>query len=249
MAQTGLTGGDKARMRTYDAVFFDAANTLLYPFPSVGAIYAEVAHRYGVSTTEMAVHTAFRRAWNDTLALAQHDPVRYGVGEADGRRFWHSLVHATFAQIALPENFEAFFDDLYWLFAQPTVWRLFADGLPVLQRLRQQGYLVGIISNWDIRLLNLLQGLHLMSYLHHVSISAVVGWEKPHAAIFQHATQAVGVPPNRALHVGDSFHADVQGAAQAGLQPLWLQRQGKPESAYPVIHDLYGVLAWLDAHP
>jgi putative hydrolase of the HAD superfamily len=235
-------------MRTYDAVFFDAANTLLYPFPSVGAIYAEVACRYGVQTTETAVHSAFRRAWNDTLMLAQRDPVRYGVGEPDGRRFWHTLVHATFAQIAVPDDFEIFFDELYWLFAQPTVWRLFPDGLPVLQHLRQQGYIVGIISNWDIRLHNLLQGLNLMPYLHHVSISAVVGWEKPHGAIFQHATQAVGILPSRALHVGDSLQADVQGAVQAGLQPLWLQRQGTPESAYPVIHDLYGVLDWLTTH-
>jgi putative hydrolase of the HAD superfamily len=235
-------------MRTYDAVFFDAANTLLYPFPSVGAIYAEVADRYGVHTTETAVHSAFRRAWSDTLTLAQCDPVRYGVGEPDGRRFWHTLVHATFAQIAVPNDFEIFFDELYWLFAQPTVWRLFPDVLPVLEHLRQQGYIVGVISNWDLRLHHLLQGLNLMPYLHHVSISAVVGWEKPHGAIFQHAMQAVGLQPNRALHVGDSLQADVQGAAQAGLQPLWLQRQGTPESTYPVIRDLYGVLDWLATH-
>ena len=38
-------------MRKYDAVFFDAANTLLYPYPSVGDVYAEVAARYGVVTT------------------------------------------------------------------------------------------------------------------------------------------------------------------------------------------------------
>ena len=42
-------------MRNYDAVFFDAANTLLYPYPSVGAVYAEVAARYGVTTTADAV--------------------------------------------------------------------------------------------------------------------------------------------------------------------------------------------------
>ena len=32
-------------MRPYDAIFFDAANTLLYPYPSVGTLYAEVAAR------------------------------------------------------------------------------------------------------------------------------------------------------------------------------------------------------------
>ena len=124
-------------MRNYDAVFFDAANTLLYPYPSVGAVYAEVAARYGVTTTADAVQAAFGGAWAEAQAVT--DPVRYGVGEPDGRRFWHALVHATFAQIALPDDFEGFFDELYWLFSKPTVWRLYPECLTVLQTLRQRG--------------------------------------------------------------------------------------------------------------
>lgn len=235
-------------MRNYDAVFFDAANTLLYPYPSVGAVYAEVAARYGVTTTAEAVQAAFRRAWSEVQATT--DPVRYGVGEPDGRRFWHALVHATFAQVALPDDFETFFDELYWLFSQPTVWRLYPECLTVLRALRRQGYTVGIISNWDIRLLDLLHGLGLMACVQHVSISAVVGWEKPHGNIFTHALDAVGVTPARAVHVGDSLHADVRGARQAGMQPLWLQRDGETRRAgawdnEEVIHDLNGVLEWL----
>ena len=235
-------------MRKYDAVFFDAANTLLYPFPSVGDIYAEVAGRYGVLTTGTRVQQAFRQVWGSMQQRAQHDPVRYGVGEPDGRRFWHTLVHEVFAQIALPADFDTFFDELYWLFARPTVWRLFPECQDVLQRLHQQGYLLGIISNWDIRLLEILQGHHLMQYIQHVSISAVVGWEKPHAEIFRHATAAVGVSPGRSLHIGDSLQADVQGAQQAGLQPLWLQRDGFTPGDHPSIRDLYGVLTWLEQH-
>ena len=235
-------------MPKYEAVFFDAANTLLYPYPSVGEVYAQVAGRYGVATTGEAVQGAFRQAWGTVETLASHDPVRYGVGEPDGRRFWHTLVHATFRQLTLPERFDDFFEELYLLFEQPTVWRLFPECLEVLQTLRQQGYLVGVISNWDIRLLALLQGMGLMTYVQHVSISALVGWEKPHSAIFQHALTAVAVPAARALHIGDNVRADAYGAQQAGLQPLWLQRQGATHAEYPVIRDLYGVLTWLDAH-
>ena len=238
-------------MRNYDAVFFDAANTLLYPYPSVGAVYAEVAARYGVTTTADAVQEAFRWAW--AKAQQSTDPVRYGVGEPDGRRFWHALVRDTFAQIALPDDFEAFFDELYWLFSKPTVWRLYPECLTVLQILRRRGYTVGVISNWDIRLLDLLYGLGLMDSVQHVSISAIVGWEKPHGTIFAHALDAVGVVPARAVHVGDSLHADVHGARQAGMQPLWLRRDGDAHrDRVPgddgVIHDLNGVLDWLTKH-
>ena len=238
-------------MRKYDAVFFDAANTLLYPYPSVGAVYAEVAARYGVSTTGDAVQAAFRRSWGE--AQAATGPVRYGVDEPDGRRFWHALVHATFAQIALPEDFENFFDELYQLFSQPQVWRLYPESLPVLRTLGQQGYIVGVISNWDIRLQNLLHGLGVMACVQHVSISALVGWEKPHGHIFTHALEAVGVAPARAVHVGDNLHADVEGARQAGMQPLWLRRDGEPRgdgvlADDEVIRDLNGVVDWLARH-
>ncbi len=235
-------------MRKYDAAFFDAANTLLYPYPSVGEVYAQVASRYGVETTGEAVQRAFRQAWGPVETLARNDPVRYGVGEPDGRRFWHTLVHATFSKLTVPEHFDDFFEELYQLFKQPTVWRLFPECLEVLQTLRQQGYMVGVISNWDIRLLELLQSMGLMTYVQHVSISALVGWEKPHSAIFAHALAAVAVPPARALHIGDNLQADALGAHQAGLQPLWLQRRGATHADYPVIRDLYGVLTWLEAH-
>jgi putative hydrolase of the HAD superfamily len=235
-------------MRKYDAVFFDAANTLLYPFPSVGDIYAEVAACYGVTTTGTVVQEAFGQVWSRVQTLAQRNPVRYGVGEPDGRRFWHTLVHEVFSTIALPSDFDAFFDELYWRFGRPEVWRLFPECREVLRTLQQQGYIVGVISNWDIRLLDILRGHELMPYVQHISISAVVGWEKPHIEIFQHATTAIAVMPERALHIGDSLQVDVQGAAQAGLQPLWLQRQGDVQSDYPMIRDLHGVLAWLHQH-
>ncbi len=235
-------------MRQYDAVFFDAANTLLYPFPSVGTHYANVAARYGIDTDAAAVQRAFRQTWGQIHTHAQDDPVRYGVGEPDGRRFWHALVHATFTQIALPNDFDAFFEELYQLFAQPTVYRLYPEVLTVLQRLREQQYIVGVISNWDIRLEGILAGLGLMPYFDHVSISAVVGWEKPHREIFQHATDAIGVAPQRALHIGDSLREDIHGADHAGLQPLWLQRQDTPTTSYPAIQDLSDILTWLETH-
>ena len=55
---------------------------------------------------------------------------------------------------------------------------------------------------------------------------------KPDSAIFEQALQRLGVPPERALHVGDSLHADVGGARRAGITPVWLCRENR-------IHDLH----------
>lgn len=48
---------------------------------------------------------------------------------------------------------------------------------------------------------------------------------KPHVAIFEALGEAVGVPRESILYVGDSRLADVVGAKNAGLQAAWLRRK------------------------
>ena len=50
--------------------------------------------------------------------------------------------------------------------------------------------------------------------------SRVVGVAKPDPAIFAFALEAVGVAPDRAIHVGDTPAADVAGARAAGIHPV-----------------------------
>jgi len=59
-------------------------------------------------------------------------------------------------------------------------------------------------------------------------ISGEVGAAKPQAAIFTLALAAVGVPPERAVMIGDAPQADVAGARRAGLAAVWLNRAGQP---------------------
>jgi putative hydrolase of the HAD superfamily len=50
--------------------------------------------------------------------------------------------------------------------------------------------------------------------------SSVVGFSKPDPAIFRLALEAAGVPPERALMVGDTPAADVAGARAAMVRPI-----------------------------
>ena len=52
------------------------------------------------------------------------------------------------------------------------------------------------------------------------------GSGKPHAAIFEAAAMSVGVAPGAVLHVGDDAALDVVGARNAGMQAVWLAREG-----------------------
>jgi putative hydrolase of the HAD superfamily len=230
----------------FRAVFFDAANTLLHPEPPVGELYVRTAQKYGVDVAAAEVQTQFRRSWEVLQAKAVGDPVRYGIGEADGRRWWHALVAETFRPLGLPQPFEVFFDELYRLFGDPDVWRVYPEVFEVLESLKTRGMIMGVLSNWDIRLQPLLERLGLMPYFDHVVLSAVVGWEKPHPRIFRSALDLAGVSADEVLHVGDSYQQDVVGAQQVGMYAVWLRRRGEQTANCPVISSLRELLAIVD---
>jgi HAD superfamily hydrolase (TIGR01549 family) len=105
---------------------------------------------------------------------------------------------------------------------------LYEDVLPTLDRLQQMDLKMGIISNWDTPLHAMVEELGLAPYFEVVVAShdQRVRSAKPDAAIFEYALNAVGVSPEEAVHVGDSFEADIMGAHSAGLRAILLDRDG-----------------------
>ena len=89
---------------------------------------------------------------------------------------------------------------------------------------------IGCVSNADTApLMTAIERLGL-------SFDAVISSEatrcyKPEPEIFRQALEALGVTAERALHVGDSLHSDISGAAGAGITTVWLRRSDR-------IHDI-----------
>lgn len=215
------------RGRPYRAVFFDAGNTLFGPHPSLGERYAETARAFGLEVAAAAVESSFRAAWarqgRPSAAVAE-------ASEAAEKAWWRGLVREVFRDLGPLADFDGFFERLYDLFAEPDTWRLFPDAVPALEACRRAGSVVGVVSNWDARLLRICRGLDLERRLDFICYSAGVGAAKPDPRIFAAALAKAGVPRERVLHVGDSHADDVAGARAAGLDALWLRREmGGPE--------------------
>lgn len=109
---------------------------------------------------------------------------------------------------------------------------LFDDVLPTLAELRQRGFLLGVVTNrlWGGKVFHEdVQTLGLLNHFDysHMAISADLGVRKPHPAIFQHALNAIQVPPEQAVMVGDSLRADIAGAQGLGIFSIW-----KPKPAW-----------------
>ncbi len=132
-------------------------------------------------------------------------------------------------ELTLPANeaarFEtdAYFEKLYDRFAEPGVWQMFPEIPEVLTALRARGLRLGVISNFDRRLYPVLRDLGLSSYFEKIVISSEVGADKPDPAIFRHALEALGVPADAALHVGDDPKRD-GGARAIGMQVFKVDR-------------------------
>ena len=102
-----------------------------------------------------------------------------------------------------------------WSVAMPGVKEALCD-------LREMGLRLAVVSNSDGSAERSLSATGLRSHLERVIDSAIVGVEKPDPAIFAHALTAMGCRPERTLHVGDMYFADVVGARSAGLPVVLL---------------------------
>jgi putative hydrolase of the HAD superfamily len=98
---------------------------------------------------------------------------------------------------------------------------LFDDALPALAFWSQR-YPVVALSNGNADVHRVGIGQHF-----HASVSAQsLGVAKPDLRIFEAGALAAGVQRHEVLHIGDDAHADCVGALAAGMQVVWLNREG-----------------------
>lgn len=202
------------------AITFDVGGTLIQPWPSVGHVYAEVARQFGCETiSPERLNAQFASAWK---RRRQFDY---------SRAAWLGLVVDTFAGQTSASITEDFFDALYRRFGQPDVWRVFDDVFATLEQLKRRGVRLAVISNWDERLRPLLSALELEPLFDALVISHEAGCMKPSPEIFRRAVDALQLPPEAILHVGDRHDEDFRGARAAGFEALLLNRWGQTDGA------------------
>lgn len=200
-------------------VTFDAGNTLIRLSRPVGVTYADVAKRFGADLNPIDLEHGFRAAWKTAARL----PDAPGPRVDDGRSWWRDIVLQTLENARVEvEPFNDFFDAVYQEFALPGVWRLEPGALELLQDLRNAGFRLGIISNFDLRLHEILKHVGVADLFEQIVVSSQVGAEKPSPRIFEEALRRFAVEPAELLHVGDDEKADSDGARALGIQTFIL---------------------------
>jgi len=183
-------------------------------------------------------------AWRHYDAL-----VEAGVGHP-----WQGFMTALLAEAGVGAGAIAPLVEWLWR-EQPAnnLWRRPIAGMVELAReLSARGAVVAVLSNSEGRLADLLADIGIADAFAAIVDSGRVGVDKPDPRIFAFALDAVGARPGtRAIHVGDSWAADVLGALGAGWRAVWYRsRPGDSAISRPdviVAHDVAGVRAAIDA--
>lgn len=206
-------------MTRFRAVLFDAGNTLVeMDWEAVSRIFA----RHGVAREPAAIREAQARfrpeldAWLaretrstetvDTrariLGLLFH---RLGIGDAAAR----AGIAADLGR------------------AMGDLWTRPAEGVAeALDALAASGRRLGVVSNSDGRIAEILAGIGVADRFGTIVDSGIEGIEKPDPAIFRIALGRLGAAAAETVYVGDLPSVDLAGARAAGLAGILIDPTG-----------------------
>ena len=210
------------------AIFFDAAGTLFRVRGGVGQVYWELARPYGVKATPEIIEQAFQEVFLKTPPLV-FSRIQSNLLRHSEKAWWRTVVQEVFRRVGMIRNFEDYFEKVFRAFAGIRGWELYPETRSVLRDLKKTGFVLGIISNFDSRILTVCTDLQIFQFLDSIHISSRTGSVKPDPQIFQKALQHHHLMPHEAVHVGDSVKDDVMGAQSAGLIPVYLNRRQDPD--------------------
>jgi putative hydrolase of the HAD superfamily len=219
-----------------ECVLFDAVDTLLAPAPSFQGRFVAVAAEHGVPLEEAAVDAALgaaarEAAWPEDWT----DP-------ATQRAFWLGFYREVLG--SLGHTTEELAEALFLAFSDPAGYRLFDDVRPALDELARRGITLGLVSNFEPWLDEVLALQGIADRFAAVAISGTLGVAKPDPRIFKAALDEAGADPAATVHVGDQPVNDVAGALAAGITPVLIDRFGRHPGAGGAhrVEDLAGLL-------
>jgi putative hydrolase of the HAD superfamily len=176
----------------------------------------------GASVRAAALDAAAPAAWEEyNRAKARGD-----VAE----RAWSAFMRSLLEGAGLPRGRDASVTTELVRFLwseqpQNNLWRRPIAGMKdLLGNLLESGTPLGVLSNSEGRLAELLDELDWARYFGVVADSGRLGFEKPDRRIFEWTADRLGVKTTDLIHVGDAWAADIEGALAVGAKAIWITR-------------------------
>lgn len=208
-------------MQNISAIGFDLFNTLITIEPEA---LEDALGRLWQSLSSSGLHLqrdGFLQAHRE--AALEHILSARQTGLETHNRFWVSQALKSLGHPVEPGDprIAQAVEDYFSAFAEHA--RLIPGTLDILASLGRR-YTLGLLSNFTHppAARAILDHTGLSSHFQALIISGDLGLRKPHPGSFSALTRAMGVAPEQMLYIGDNPEADVDGASQAGIRPVWM---------------------------
>jgi HAD superfamily hydrolase (TIGR01662 family) len=210
-----------------EVVLFDLGSTLLYSpspwqplFKQANRAMLDVLLQNGIELERPKFLAEIQAHLNDYYAQREVDNVER-TWMVSLREFLVSRGYASVPDPILRAALDALFA------VTQTNWLVEEDAIPTLQRLKENGYRLGLVSNAadDKNVQQLVDRWGLRPYFEFIITSAACGVRKPRPEIFQLALDHFKCPPEKTAMIGDTLAADIKGANQIGIYSIWVKRR------------------------
>ena len=232
------------------AIFFDFYNTLVRFWPPLPQIQHAACQNLGIRVPAERLARGYAIAdlyFNEENHRQPLGDRTAADREAFFARYEQIILEEAGVGVTLPMAKQIW--DM--AIAVPKEFVEFEETRPVLAELHGRGYRLAVLTNLRRDMAELTRRLGIHQYLEFTITGREVG-EKPATAIFEAALHRMALPAKHAMHVGDQPRSDVQGARDAGLHPVLIDRGGYHpevpdcdhistlEGLYPLLEKLAG---------
>lgn len=174
------------------------------------------------ASVEQFISVQYDRLTNELSHISKNDYMTRFIELDCHGHVWKDKVYQTLVtEFAIEDiSWQALLEDYEIRFQFHCV--PFKFLIEMLDELKQQGYLLGIITNGRGQFqARAIEGLGIREYFDAILISEVEQIRKPQIEIFERAMNRLGVLASDSVFVGDHPEADIAGARGAMMKTIW----------------------------
>ncbi|KAH8265783.1 hypothetical protein KR038_000421, partial [Drosophila bunnanda] len=226
-----LTSQFVQNLKRFRLVTFDVTDTLLR-LEEPMRHYQQTAADCGVAGVDRGhLERCFRQQFS---AMCREHP-NFGSQSPDlnWQQWWMQLVARTFGCVddrLTPDQLAKIGHRLIAHFRTNACWSHIEGARELVQRVRVAGKCVGVISNFDPSLSQVLTAMGYAGKFDFVLTSYEAGVMKPDSRIFNIPLQRLSIQAEQALHIGNKLDMDYAGALNSGWSGLLVDEEGRTGS-------------------
>ncbi|MAG47641.1 hypothetical protein CL617_03470 [archaeon] len=224
----------------YENILFDFGDTLVQLDPSKEDVFLNVLKRHNIKIKKEEMKKAF------LFYIDMKTSVLTLKNEEEKKEFLIGKNKKILIMLGIKNNIEQLAIEINSEFKKAH-WVLFPEVISVLEKLKEKGFRLGILSNWESVLHELCKNLDITHYFDFIVASADVGLEKPDPEFFRTVLSKNDMDAEKTVYVGNDYEQDIISSGNLGIKPILFDKDDiYAEKDCDKIRDLNDIFSLLE---